>query len=131
MSSAAFRPSPVIFSMLSTAGSTRSFFNRSARSVRVRMNAFSSGLAGAATIAGLPFSSAGRGRFSMSAVCTSATVRNTESNSGRLMNLANRVCIRYPDPSGASSSDVTASAKFAAHGSKCSTFRSDSISGAR
>ena len=59
MSSAAFRPSPVILSMLSTAGSTRSFFNRSARSVRVRMNAFSSGLAGAAAIAGLPFSELG------------------------------------------------------------------------
>jgi hypothetical protein len=43
MSSAAFRPSPVIFSMLSTDGSTRSFFSRSARSVRVRMNALSSG----------------------------------------------------------------------------------------
>ena len=67
----------------------------------------------------------------MSAVCTSATVRNIVSNSGRLMNFAKRVCIRYPDPSGASSSDVTASAKFAAHGSKWFTPLSDNMSGAR
>ena len=31
---------------------------------------------------------------SMSAVCTSAKVRNIESSSGRLMNFAKRVCIR-------------------------------------
>ena len=34
MSNAALRPSPVIFSMLSTDGSTRSFFSFSARSVK-------------------------------------------------------------------------------------------------
>ena len=68
--------------------------SRSARSVSVLMKAFSGSLAGAAMTCGLPLATLGRGRFSMSAVCTSATVRNIDSSSGRLMNFAKRVCIR-------------------------------------
>ncbi len=46
------------------------------------------------TLTGVPVAIEGRGRLSMSAVCTSETVRNIDSSSGRLMNLAKRVCMR-------------------------------------
>jgi hypothetical protein len=67
---------------------------RSARSVSPFIYALRPSLAGAATIFGLPPVTLGRGRFSMSAVCTSATVWNMERSSGRLTNFAKRVCIR-------------------------------------
>ena len=66
----------------------------SARSVSVLMKAFRESEAGAAATCGLPPAMVGRGRFSMSAVCTSAKVRNIDSSSGRLMNFAKGVCIR-------------------------------------
>ena len=73
----------------------------------------------------------GRGRFKQGAVCPSGKAGATAVSLGRLMNFAKRVCIREPEPSGASSRAVTASAKLAAHASKCATPRSFSRAGAR
>ena len=49
---------------------------------------------------GLPPSRRGRGRFSISAVCTSEKARNICWSSGRLVNRANRLRGRRPAPSG-------------------------------
>ena len=94
MSSAAFRPSPVILSMLSTDGSTFSRLSFSARTASEATNAFNSGVVGARTMRALPPSSAGIGSLSMSAVCTSAIDRNICISSGTFTNRANRVCKR-------------------------------------
>jgi hypothetical protein len=80
--------------MLSTRGSIFIVFSFWARSTSVLTYSFSSGVADAAVMCGLPPSISGRGKCSMSAVCTSANVRNIESSSGRLTNFAKRVCIR-------------------------------------
>ena len=92
-SKAAFLPSEVILSMLSSLGSTRLVFNRSARAASSCTNAFNSGVAGALRMAGFSPSSFGRGRSSIAAVCTSATWRNICMSSGTLMKRAKRVCI--------------------------------------
>ena len=50
---------------------------------------------GQATTWAFPPSRAGRGRFSISAVCTSANCRNICCSSGRLTNFENRVFAKY------------------------------------
>ena len=75
---------------------------------------------GQATIAGLPPSSFGRGRLSISAVCTSANARNICCSSGRLTKRAKRLRGRREAPSGEISMVSTTSPKVAAQPSKCS-----------
>jgi hypothetical protein len=93
-SRAAFRPSPVILSMLSTLGSIFSFFRSSARFTSVWMYCLRVSLAGEASTMGRPVSSSGRGSCSMPAVWISATVRNMVRSSGILMKRAKRVFMR-------------------------------------
>ena len=72
---------------------------------------------------GLPPSRRGRGRFSISAVCTSEKARNICWSSGRLVNRAKRLRGRRPAPSGEISIVSTTSPNVAAQASKCSSPR--------
>ena len=78
-----------------------------------------------------PVSRRGRGRSSISAVCTSANARNICCSSGRFVNFANRLRGRSDAPSGEISIVSTTSPKVAAQASKCSMPRLCKPSGSR
>ena len=65
----------------------------------------------------------GTGRFSISAVLTSAKLRYILRSSGKFVNFATRVRVLYPCPLGASSRPVTVSVNIDAHASKNCKFR--------
>ena len=72
---------------------------------------------------GLPPSRLGRGKSSISAVCTSEKARNICWSSGRLVKRANRLRGRKEAPSGEISIVSITSPKVAAQASKCSSPR--------
>ena len=86
---------------------------------------------GQATTIGLPVSSRGRGRSSISAVCTSAKARNICWSSGRFVKRAKRLRGLSDAPSGEISMVSTTSPKVAAQASKWSMPRLLSPSGSR
>ena len=90
-SSASFLPSLVILSILSNLGFTLPLRTASARSAK-ELTISSCVSLGFST--SLMYSACGTGRFSISAVCTSADSLNREISSGRLKNRANRVFAR-------------------------------------
>ena len=103
----------------------------SARLTSVSVNSLSSGEDGATTTVARPFFSSGRGSFEHVGCLDIREGVEYRKQLREIINLAKRVFIRKPEPSGASSRPVTASAKFAAQASKCSILRSASMSRAR
>ena len=89
-SRASFRPSVVMARALSSRGSTFVLRMRSYRATSSSCSRCCSSDIGQASVIGLPPTSFGRGKFSISAVCTSANCRNICWSSGRFTNLANR-----------------------------------------
>ena len=114
-STASFLPSVVIFSILSTLGSTEAERTRSARLPHSSTKLRCSSLGFATTVLN---SALGTGKLSISAVCISAHSLKIFISSGKLKNFANLVFSLYFLPSGASSLAVTVVPKLEAQLSK-------------
>ena len=94
-SRASFRPSVVMARALSSLGSTPPLRMRSYRATSSCWSFCCSSDIGQATTCALPPASLGRGRFSISAVWTSANDRNICWSSGRLTNFEKQDTIGF------------------------------------